>query len=77
MTTTTGTVLQLNWGSHARVKIVYAYDPFEQVALVRLAPEWGDVGRIDRVDLKELEAVRNGQYVDVELVVRQRARELV
>ena len=77
MTTTTGTVLQLNWGSHAHVKTVYAYDPFEQVALVGLVADFGCGDRLDKVTLKELEAVRDGKYLDVELVVWHRALELV
>ena len=73
----TGTVLQLSSGSHPRITRVYCYDPIQRRASVRLACKYGSGDSIDTVALDEIEAVRDGRYLDAEEAVRRMAREVI
>lgn len=73
----TETVLQLNFGSHQRVTKVYCFDPIQRRVSIRLKCQWGTGDSIDTVDLDELEAIRDGKYLDIAETVRRMAREVI
>lgn len=71
--------LRLNWGSHAEVVTVYAYDTGLKVALVKLLYH-GQQHEIDKVEVENLEAIENdavGTMHPPEPILRKMAREIL
>lgn len=72
-------ILRCNYGSLAEVVRVYAYDPWEGTAAVKLRTSDG-MEFIGRAEIHELEAIHDdpqGTFADVKAVLRDRAEELL
>lgn len=79
MTATKKITLQANYGSHAQVVRVYAYDTWTGRALVKLLGPDGDHA-IDALAVSDLEALHDDEprtFADVRAVLEARAGEVL